>query len=205
MHGSPQVVVNKGGFLTSIVRGIFGLLTATVVCASGVTVYGLHLLDRNSGRLFEGGERLLSGLPEMDKVLPLIVTEALADRRDPDYRSEVTVSARLVEGRRGSERSVTVLEVANRGKEALSALALRVTLVDDRGVPVEEFVTYAATPIAFEDSPLRGPILPGETRSLSQRVRCHDSGLKPVVEITEIRVWDPNRGTTARAETTRPS
>jgi hypothetical protein len=85
-----------------------------------------------------------------------------------------------------------VVTVTNRGSEIVSVLALRVVLVDEAGVPVEQEVSYAATPLACHDE-WPGPILPGETRRYRVREHVRATGLTPQIEVTEVRVWNGER------------
>jgi len=69
-------------------------------------------------------------------------------------------------------------------------MSLRVVVEDDRGVPVREITTYAATPLAADQN-WRGPLMPGSKRRLSVgSCWARDSDLTATVEITELRIWE---------------
>ncbi|HMQ15649.1 MAG TPA: hypothetical protein PKC49_06715 [Phycisphaerae bacterium] len=181
MNQAPAVIVKKGGFLAAIASGFFGLLTVSVICATCIVGYGMVLADRHL-------VRVVTSLPELWDSLPPVISDALRDRRALDYRGQVDVVVRCVEssGRSGERR--TVIEVANRGNEIISLLALRVTLCDGDEIPRDEFVTYVATPFAVPDErEFRGPLLPGETRRIA-RLIAPDRVLAASYEITDLRV-----------------
>ena len=87
---------------------------------------------------------------------------------------------------------------------------MRIVLVDSEGFPIAEINEWAATPIADGNNSWRGPLFPGSKRVF--RARSHHlrdqrslafdpadpdgvrlNGIRGEVEITELRVWTPER------------
>lgn len=179
------VVVKKGGFLSAVAYGVFGTLIAAIICGSGLGLYGLNIADRKSSEFMMLGKGLVSSLPEIRDNLPPIMADLLDDQRDLGYRDNLSVATRIV----GDEDdSRLVVEVANEGPKAVTLLSARITLDDEDGIPIREFVTYVATPVATCDE-WRGPLLPESTRRFSYRLR-RTWPADATVEITEIRVWN---------------
>ena len=83
MNQAPSVIVKKDGFFTAVARGFFGLLTTAVVCATGLGIYSLHIVDRKFGDIKSIGESVVSGLPKWRESLPPVVADAINDRRAP--------------------------------------------------------------------------------------------------------------------------
>jgi hypothetical protein len=201
MNQSPTVVVRKGGFLSALAIGLFTFLTGAVVCASAVAFYGLHIVDNRSGDVVSTVQTIVAALPEWRRALPPAVSEALQDERDPSYREELTVAARIVPASGRSDASTAIIEVTNNGERTVSLLALRVALEDGSGVPLESFSTYVATPLAIGDDDWRGPLLPGSTRRISEGRWVSGRAARATVEVNELRVWVETPKTTPETTT----
>ncbi len=188
MHPAAAVVVRKGGFLSALVHGIFGTIIVVLVCGTVAGLYGLNVIDRHLGHMSTG---VLAALPEWQKLLPPSVAEAISDRRAPEYRTSVGVEARFVLGESADERGTIVLEVVNNGSETVSLLSLRVVAEDARQVPRHQESIFAATPVAF-DRDWPGPLLAGTTRRIAVPVwDARRRELKPIVEISDLRITVP--------------
>ena len=204
MNTSPSVIVNKrGGFLSALAFGFFGLLTTTVVCASGLGFYGLYVVNGNANEIVKLGKDLglgvLDGFPEWVEALPPVFTDAINDRRDPSYRSELSVDAIVARGADGRARAIVT--VRNTGDETVSLLMARIVLRNEQGVPVHEYTKPIATPLAFDDRDWPGPILPGSERVVSVQLRSRTQDeMSATVELTEIRLWNADGGKLARAQ-----
>ena len=123
--------------------------------------------------------------PDWQKAMPPSVKDALNDRRAPEYRDQLDVSARLA---RVDGRQVVGVEVVNNGSEIVSLLPLRVVLEDADGTPLREMAVYAATPLLICDE-WPGPVLPGAgPRKVTQHVCCPNAATKVTFEITDLRV-----------------
>ena len=202
MEYAPSVVVKKGGFLSSLARGFFGLLTATVICVAGIGVYALHVVDGRLDQVLNMGEGVLASVTglggdalknakSLREALPPVFSDALNDRRAVDYRDAVTVDVRLADAEsRHDGRKRAVVRVSNNGSETISLLALNIVLEDARGLPVRDFCTYVATPIAIDcDEDIRGPLLPGSTRTFSKWIRDGAETNAVSFEVSDMRVF----------------
>lgn len=188
MHGAPAVVIKKGGFLGSLALGVFGTLTAAIVCGSGLGIYALNIMDRKAGEMLEFGQGVVGNLPEIAESLPPVLSDALSDRRDPTYRKHVDATVRVVPSKDGDRKTRILVEVTNNGPETVTMMSAAISLEDEGGVPIRDFSAYVATPIAIENE-WRGPLMPGSTRRFAYNLRS------PVpananIEITDLRVWD---------------
>jgi len=216
MSSVPAVIVRKGGFLNGLFYGFFGFLITTVICATGVGIYGMRIADSKVVQVLSTTERLVTGvpdwldalfeaLPNWGEALPPAMADALHDRRDPDYREHVDVAVRLVPGRDHGRYQRAAIEVTNNGTETISLMALRVVIVDEDGVPEYEQMAHVATPLAIEDE-WRGPLLPGSTRKFAITVRASGSDeYQASYEIAELRVWDPDAAGSAPAVPEAPA
>ena len=81
MNMGSAIVVKKAGFLSALAYGFFGMLTATVVCASGLAFYSLHIVDSKTDSIFGLAHSLVGSFPEMLESLPPVLADALNDRR----------------------------------------------------------------------------------------------------------------------------
>jgi hypothetical protein len=199
MSGVPTVIVRKGGFLSALFHGVFGFLTAVVVCVSVLGFYALHVVNSKASDLVALTGEVVSGLPEWQKNLPPLLGDAFDSRRAVDYRDQIDVSVRTATSPSHSGREVAVIEVTNNGSETVTVLALNVVLEDQNGVPLQEFRTYAATPLAFNEDDWRGPLLPGSTRKFARPCCGPVRGLKATVDVAELRVWSGPRSAQAVA------
>ena len=84
MSGAPAVIVKKGGFLSALFHCVFTFLTVTVVCATGLGVYALHIADSKVDGLFTITRDMVSEMPQWRENLPPLLGEVLNDRRAPD-------------------------------------------------------------------------------------------------------------------------
>jgi len=190
MNGGPAVLVRKTGFLSALCYGVFGFLTVTVMCVAGLGFRAISVIDSRAGNVFSLSENLVENLPVWIEHLPPAVADALDDRRAPEYRKELECDVRLVRSKDNSRWCDAVVEVTNNGDRAVSLLTLNVVLENARGVPLRDFRTFAATPLALESDEWRGPLLPGSTRKFSRRVYVErDEAEACAVEISTLRVF----------------
>jgi hypothetical protein len=193
MSTGPTVVVNKGGFFASLVKGIFGTITVTIVCATALGLYGMHTIHRYlpaPTELLAQIPNLLDSLPEW-REMPPIVADLLNDRRDLDYGKNLIVKSplRMATNTRSDDRDgVAEIEVTNTGKEVVSLLTLRVLVEDDSAEHVERTI-FAATPVGACENWI-GPLRAGEVRRFPVTVRRIVGDPKVSVEVTEVRVWN---------------
>lgn len=192
-HANYPTVVKRGGFLSAVAHGVFGLLIVVVVCGAGIGMYALHIVDQKAERVLGLGAGVVTSLPEslpqLRASLPPALADAMEDVRDPAYREQVEVTARLSPpGDRGAR--FAVIDVTNQGERTITLMALRVVLIDANDVPVRSIVTYAATPLTL-DNEWRGPILPGSQRLCSEPFYAGEDVASAEVEVADLRVWQP--------------
>ena len=188
MNMGPAVIVKKGGFLSALAYGFFGTLTTIIVCGSGLAFYGLHIEDSKSDTIFDLARTAVTSFPEMIQSLPPVLADALNDHRDPEYRDYLTTSVRIVPDTDDDRYRRIVVKVQNTGDKTVTLLSGHLVLEDDDGVPIREFSTYVATPLAIEDE-WRGPLFPGAKRQFSYRLK-NPQPEQASLEISELRVWD---------------
>ncbi len=188
MDEGHTVFVSRHGFLSSLVLGLCGMISITVVCATAVGLYGLYIVDDKIEELVGASPDMVEALTDWQQALPPALADAIDDRRDISYRPMVDASVELL----GTDsRSATpVIEVVNQGDKVVTLLSMRVTVEDDEGIPDREMTVYAATPITI-DHEWRGPLLPGSTRRFALRSgRLGRDATLATLEITELRVWN---------------
>ena len=195
MNHTGPTIIKRGGFLSALAYGLFGFLTVTVVCASGLAFYGLRIADHSAADIISTGGNLIESLPQWSQKLPPLLADALADRRTPAYRDQVDLDVQLTRADNRHQSGTLVINASNRGDQTISLMSVRVVLVDENGVPFRSESTYAVTPVTI-DPDWRGPLLPDSTRHCALPVRRCPPNLTPVAEITDLRLWD---ATAARA------
>lgn len=196
MYTGPSVVVNKGGFFTALVKGVFGTIMVVVVCATALGLYGIRVVDTQAGAL----THLLTMLPEWQKAVPPAISDALNDRRAPEYRSELDIQAQVELSAEDATKGVLLIDVKNKGQAVVSLMSIRAVVEDASAARRFELPVTVATPIMIEDE-WRGPLMPGETRQIAQRL-CRIVGEpKVAVDLSELRIWN---GPTAKAEASAP-
>lgn len=188
MTQMPTVIVKKGGFLSACVYSVFGFLTTCVVCGSGLGVYWMNIADRHLGQIVQAGGDVLKSLPQWRENLPPALSDAVDDRRAPEYRQELQIKTRLANSADRHGRRRAVVEITNTGAEVVSVLALNVRVQDDDGIPVGRFIAYAATPLTIDADQWPGAILPGSKREIVRWVDGAGEAEAVSVEVTELRV-----------------
>ena len=179
--------------LTAMVLGVAAVLTVAIASGSAVVAYTLHVAGGNASALVGFAENTVHSLPDLIDSLPAAVGDALHDRRDPAYASDLKMDVKFVANTAG-DRYRPVLTVTNGGTEVVSMLAIHVAALDESGVPVGEWTEIVATPIALDDNDWRGPLLPGSPRHVIVGAwrglgSASLSALEPVAEISDVRVW----------------
>lgn len=193
MSSSPSVVVRKGGFCSTLVSSLFGVIAVALICVTGLGLYGLHVANGKIDRVIEIGETCVQVLPEWQAALPPVLSDALNDRRAPEYRERVDINLSThYEEEEQPDRALVVLEVENQGDETISVMSGRVVLSDEDGVPRQSRTLFIATPFSLEEENWPGPMMPESTRQISRQVFWVKKGWTPSFEITELRIW--NRG-----------
>jgi len=194
MNAPSHIMVRKHSFLSSAAFGLSAIVITIILSGTGVLLYTVHLASDKSERIITLAQSAVRGLPEFQRSLPPALADMLNDRRQPDYASQLAITAKVT-ARPGSHgRTRTAIEVVNNGPEVVSLLSLRVVLLDEHDELLSESQEWAATPVAIEND-WRGPLMPGSKRRFVCWRSCpHDVGpldvVTPEIEITELRVWN---------------
>ncbi len=209
----PKITYRKHTFLSALALGVSAIAIALIVSCTVVIIYGMHFAGEKSEQLVSLVEDAVRGLPTLQKSLPPVFADMLDDHRQPDYSSQLEITAKTAPVPEQSGRIRTSVTVVNNGREVVSLLSLRVVVLDAAGEIVGESNEWAATPFATEDD-WPGPMLPGARRYFS----CLHNGpravstdaLKTEVEITDIRIWSGAKdgsvtGTPKPSETKAPA
>jgi hypothetical protein len=191
-HSSPSVVVNKGGPITALVKGVFLTLITILICATAIGLFGLRIADRWASQAIPDAVSsvgdILESIPDWQN-MPPAVADVLNDRRDYGYAENLDVETRLVRGGAHGERGNVIVEITNRGDEVVSLLTMLVTIEDESDQPVLELKFAGATPLQIEDE-WRGPLPPGQTRKFARRVYEIAGDASIGHSITDLRVWN---------------
>jgi hypothetical protein len=194
--------------LTAFFLGVFGLGAVAVAAGATVILCTLRIVDHRVGSVLGFAEHTIADLPEIIDRLPQALGDVLEDRRAPDYAPSIKVSVDFIvdETRQAVRPALTVI---NQGGEVVSVLSVHLAALDGNARPLCEWTEVVATPLAINDD-WRGPLMPGATRYVvaGSRSRClgpiDPVNLKPAIELSDIRVWNPTRveRTSAHAMTT---
>ncbi len=190
MNGAPAVVVKKGGALSALFYGISLVLTTGIISGSLLGLYGLRIFDRQFAAIGEAGEKLAEALPHWQEVLPPVLADALNDQRAPEYVGQLEIRTRLVPGENEGRQRVLV-EVTNRGDQAVSLLTLNLVFLDANDVPVFDRRTFVATPLALPDREMRGPLYPGMQRRYVEWLDPPGQVEHVTAEVVGLRVFRP--------------
>ncbi len=196
MHGQANVIQKHRSFVSTLAWGASLIVVTAIAGGTLLAAYGLNVLDRKTSSVFDFAEAVIHGLPELADALPPVLADAIRDERRPDYARELGVDVRLAESGRRRDCIRPVIELRNNGSEVVSLLSMRVVVLNARGEVVAELNEWAATPIAA-DHEWRGPLLPGAERHLAVGTLfvggdVNVDELQAKVEITDVRVWNPN-------------
>lgn len=190
---SPEIVHTRRSFASSFVLAGSFVLVALIGSVTAVGIYGLNIVDRKTGNIFEFVEEAMLSLPEIAEALPPVLADLINDQRRPEYADQLDISVKLAATRSSSGVRPMVV-VRNLGDQIVSLLSMRVVVLNDRDELVAEFNEWAATPIAA-DHDWRGPLLPGATRHFATSHRfvgkkSKAENLRVEFEITDVRVWN---------------
>ncbi|MGE5294363.1 MAG: hypothetical protein ACM3VT_06005 [Solirubrobacterales bacterium] len=201
MSQPSYITFRKHTFLSSLAMSLGAIIITLLVSCTVVALYTVHLASEKSEQVVALAQGAIKGLPEFTKSLPPALSDMLDDRRDPQYTHDLAISAKVVSQPDDYGRVRTEVEVVNNGDAVVSLLSLRITLVDDKEQLLCEAQEWAATPVAA-DGGWRGPILPGSKRHFV----CYGGSLwgvrpadvlTPQVEVTELRVWNDAKDSSA--------
>jgi len=198
MNDFPQIIYKRHTFLSALAMGLSAIIIAFIVSCTVVIIYGMNFAGDKSEEVVALVEQAIRGLPKLQESLPPFLADVLDDRRQPDYvtQLDITASTTLLPADKGTVK--TTIEVINNGKEVVSLLSLRVVVLTSQNEIITESNEWAATPIAAEND-WRGPLMPGSRRyfvtSRGGLPVFSADELKTEVEITDIRIWNSEKGT----------
>lgn len=186
------VVRKRLSFFSVLAISLAAIIVTTIVSASGIAVYGLRLVDKKTDGLIGLVGAAATSLPELREALPPVLADAINDVRRADYLDDLKVSVHLGSEESGQRYRRAVVEVENQGEEIVSLLSMRIVGLDEDGDPVDERLTWAATPIQLGDE-WRGPLFPHKTRRFPVRCSFDRRTVKLTHDITDVRVWRGNQ------------
>jgi len=198
MNDFPQIIYKRHTFLSALAMGLSAIIIAFIVSCTVVIVYGMNFAGDKSEEVVALVEKAITGLPKLQESLPPALADMLNDRRQPDYATQldITASTTLLPADKGTVK--TTIEIVNNGKDVVSLLSMRVVVLTAQNEIITESNEWGATPIAAEEE-WRGPLMPGSKRYF---VTSHKAlpvfsvdELKTEVEITDIRTWNGEKGT----------
>ena len=199
MNDFPQIIYKRHTFLSALAMGISAIIIAFIVSCTVVIIYGMNFAGDKSEEVVALVEKAIKGLPNLQESLPPFVADMLNDQRQPDYSSQldITASTTLLPADKGTVK--TTIEIVNKGSEVVSLLSLRVVVLTSLNEIITESNEWGATPIAADHDNWRGPLMPGSRRyfDISRKgleVFSADE-LKTEVEISDIRIWNSEKGT----------
>ena len=199
MNDFPQIIYKRHTFLSALAMGLSAIIIAFIVSCTVVIIYGMNFAGDKSEEVVALVEQAIRGLPKLQESLPPFLADVLDDRRQPDYvtQLDITASTTLLPADKGTVK--TTIEVINNGKEIVSLLSLRVVVLTSQNEIITESNEWGATPIAA-DHDWRGPLYPGSRRYFVTSRRAlpvfSADELKTEVEITDVRIWNSEKGTT---------
>ena len=198
MNDFPQIIYKRHTFLSALAMGVSAIIIAFIISCTVVIIYGMNFAGDKSEEVISLVEEAIRGLPKLQESLPPALADMLNDRRQPDYSTQLTItpSTTLLPDDQGTVK--TTVEVVNNGSEVVSLLSMRVVVLTSRNEIITESNEWAATPIAA-DHDWRGPLMPGSRRYFVTSRRglpvFSTDELKTEVEITDIRIWNSEKGT----------
>jgi hypothetical protein len=193
MNDFPQIIYKRHTFLSALAMGLSAIIIAFIVSCTVVIIYGMNFAGDKSEEVVSLVEKAVTGLPKLQESLPPALADMLNDRRQPDYATQLDITAgtTLLPADNGTVK--TTIEIVNNGKEVVSLLSLRVVVLTSQDEIITESNEWGATPIAAEEE-WRGPIMPGSKRYFVTSRKAlpvfSADQLKTEIEITDIRVWN---------------
>ncbi len=183
---------NRMSPLTAFFLGVFGIGAVGIASGTSVVLYTLSVVDGELDTAVALVSQVVGEVSEVLGDLPGGLGDLAEFKRSPSYAQQVDVYAQIVEVA-GRDRARPILTISNRGDEVISGLAVRVTAIDERGVPIADWTEVVATPIAIDDDAWRGPMMPGAKRHVALSSYRGLSGMAESVtthvEISDVWVW----------------
>lgn len=199
MNDFPQIIYKRHTFLSALAMGISAIIIAFIVSCTVVIIYGMNFAGNKSEEVVALVEEAIRGLPKLQESLPPVLADFFDDSRQPDYvaQLDITANTTLLPDANGTVK--TTIEIVNKGSEVVSLLSLRVVVLTSSNEIITESNEWGATPIAATDDNWRGPLMPGSRRyfvtSRGGLPVSSEDPLRTEIEITDIRIWNSEKGT----------
>jgi len=193
----PKVAYKKYTLLAALAMGLAAIGVGFIVSCTVMVIYGMNSLSGEPKGLSWLIEDAVRFVPAVRESLSPALSDVLNDRRRPDYRHQIEITARTQLTPDSDGRLQTVVTIVNNGEEIVSLLSLRVAVLGPSGRIIAESTEFAATPIAGQGY-WRGLLTPGSTRHFTCsypgaiRMPSLDTS-RTEVEITDIRIWDAEK------------
>ncbi len=199
---TQPIIQYRRSFLAAAAVGASLCIVAFTLCATVVVLYGMRIVDAKTEGFPSLVAAAIKGVPDLAGSLPPVFSDALRDRRCPEYKDKLAIAARVASAAEGRFAGRPVLEIRNTGTSVVSLLSLRVTVLDRNNLPIGTWSPWAATPFAIEDD-WPGLLMPGATRYLPacwtvMRKEVPPEEVAVQTEITELRLWEPDCGIEAQ-------
>ncbi len=183
---------NRMSPLTALFLGMFGVGAVGIASGTSVVLYTLSVVDGELDTAVALAGQVVGEVSEILGDLPGGLGDLAEFKRSPRYAQQIDVSAQIV-AVTGQDRVRPILTITNHGEKVISGLAIRVTAMDTRGVPILDWTEVVATPIAIDDDAWRGPMMPGAKRYIAlssyRGLSGIVEGLTTHVEIADVWVW----------------
>ena len=197
MNDFPQIIYKRHTFLSALAMGLSAIIIAFIVSCTVVIIYGMNFAGDKSEEVVALAEKAIKGLPNLQESLPPALADMLDDRRQPDYATQLDITAKTTLLPNDDGTVKTTIEILNKGSEVVSLLSLRVVVLTAQNDIITESNEWGATPIAA-DHDWRGPLMPGSRRYFVTSRRAlpvfSADQLKTEIEITDIRIWNSDKG-----------
>jgi hypothetical protein len=180
--------------------GLSAIAITFIISCTVVIIYGMHFAGDQSEKLVALVDDAIQRMPKLQESLPPVFADILDHRRQPDYSTQLEISAKttLLPERNGGIR--TTVTVDNSGEGVVSLLSLRIVILNSDDEILAESNEWAATPIAADHDRWHGPLMPGSRRyfAIAESGAFSVSSLSDLrteVEITDIRIWSGDQET----------
>ncbi len=199
----PQIIQKKRSFWVTAVWGFTFIIMTALICAMIVITCSMHATDRRVHDIVAGIDGITKAIPTIKESLPPVLSDVINDQRRPDCARQLDVVAKVVPEPNRIDSLKAAVEIKNKSSDVVSLLSLRVVVLNRDNTPLVERNEWAATPVAG-DHHWRGPLLPGSKRAflsgpMTLPPDTAADGLRVEVEVTDVRVWLPEKPTTHSA------
>ncbi len=195
----PQLSYKRHTFLSSLVSGLSAIIVTLIICVTGIIIYGMNIASDKSEEIISLAQSTINGLPAIQKSLPPVIGDVFNDRREPDYRDNIEITAEPSFFQQDNGRLGATVVLANKGSKVVSLMSLRIVIHNNKNEVLSELNDWVATPFTNKND-WPGPMMPNSKRYISLKgnrafnIQNTDE-LKTEVEITELRIWNGEKVT----------